>query len=292
MDEIEAMSQRVVEVESQLQALEQELSQRYCQQPGDADVIWQLAENYRKRGNLSQALGGYQALLKLQPGHQAALRLQAILNGSELPKLSQPGCVSSPFVLMDDFLSEQQLQAIWLLLEKKQHRFKQTEVLDKKGLAQNAGYRSSQQLPQRLLKPIREWFVPRVVECVKKQPSRLGVDGFEPSQVECQLTKSRGGDFYKIHTDKGDSEATATREVTFVYYFHGEPKGFEGGDMLLFETSVADNELGTGFTRIQPVSNRLILFPAACFHCVLPVSALVDDWRFARFTLNGWLHAG
>ncbi|MDF1759412.1 MAG: hypothetical protein P1U40_02630 [Coxiellaceae bacterium] len=41
------------------------------------------------------------------------------------------------------------------------------------------------------------------------------------------------------------------------------------------------------FTRVSPNNNRLICFPSDRYHTVLPVTALVDDWQFARFTLNG-----
>lgn len=55
--------------------------------------------------------------------------------------------------------------------------------------------------------------------------SFLGLPPFSVSQIESQMTAHNNGNYYKIHNDNGSPE-TATRELTYVYYFYQEPKSF------------------------------------------------------------------
>ena len=55
--------------------------------------------------------------------------------------------------------------------------------------------------------------------------SKLELPPFSVSQIESQMTAHNDGNYYKIHHDNGSQE-TATRELTYVYYFYQEPKLF------------------------------------------------------------------
>ncbi|MDF1655434.1 MAG: 2OG-Fe(II) oxygenase [Coxiellaceae bacterium] len=290
-DRMAAISDMVANIEPKLNAIELKLSDQLKQDQENVDVIWRLAENYRKQGNLSQALGGYQRLLQLQPDHHKAEYLRRILSGESIMDfVSEEDFPASPFALTDNFLTTDQQQLIWQLLEKNYQHFDVSKTLDKKGQGQLTDYRSSQLLPQKHLKPLRKWFLSLIVEQLNHVLPRIGLESFEISGKELQLTKSQGGDYYKIHSDRGGNSKSATRNMTFVYYFHGEPKGFSGGDLLLFDTHAKKKSFNAHFTRVSPINNRLICFPSDRYHTVLPVKSLVDDWQFARFTLNGWLH--
>lgn len=103
----------------------------------------------------------------------------------------------------------------------------------------------------------------------------LGVAKFPIARFEAQITASNDGDFYKVHNDSGSQEA-AERVLTFVYYYHLEPKRFEGG------------ELRFGDELIEPISNSIIFFKSDRLHEVFPVRS-TGVWEDSRFTLNGWL---
>ncbi len=94
-------------------------------------------------------------------------------------------------------------------------------------------------------------------------------------RIEAQITASNDGDYFRLHQDGGPGD---TREITFVYFLHGDPRPFSGG------------ELKIGATTIVPQADTLILFPSCSVHEVLPVE--VPSRRFAdsRFTVNGWIH--
>jgi Rps23 Pro-64 3,4-dihydroxylase Tpa1-like proline 4-hydroxylase len=116
----------------------------------------------------------------------------------------------------------------------------------------------------------------------------------EPFQVtrdETQITASNDGDFFRWHTDNGSQEV-ASREITFVYFFHREPKRFCGGELRIYDS----RREGDGFVPTQnyraivPQQNQLVVFPSSLAHEITPVECLSRAFADSRFTVNGWLH--
>ena len=104
------------------------------------------------------------------------------------------------------------------------------------------------------------------------------------------MTAHNDGDFFKVHRDSGDQE-TAARELTFVYYFHREPKGYTGGELLLFDPRLVDGGLvkADSFSVIEPRNNSMLFFPSRCDHEVLAVHCPSEKFADSRFTVNGWV---
>ena len=71
-------------------------------------------------------------------------------------------------------------------------------------------------------------FQSKILETLPEVLTKLKFRPFEISEIEVQLTAHNDGCYYKIHNDAG-SEKTASREITYVYYFYQEPKAFSGG---------------------------------------------------------------
>ena len=106
---------------------------------------------------------------------------------------------------------------------------------------------------------------------------------------ELQITVHLDGHFYKAHQDS-DGKKTADRQISFVYYFHQIPKGFTGGDLLLFDTDLKKNVHSLiEFSRIKSVNNSIIFFPSAYYHKVTQVICKKNSFCNGRFTLNGWI---
>lgn len=120
--------------------------------------------------------------------------------------------------------------------------------------------------------------------------SRLTIEPFPISQIEAQLTAHGDGDYYKIHNDNGSSD-TATREVTYVYYFYREPKPFSGGELILYDSRVENGFYvqAESFHRIEPRNNSVIFFLSRCLHEVRPVRCSSRAFIDSRFTINGWV---
>jgi len=119
---------------------------------------------------------------------------------------------------------------------------------------------------------------------------KLGIPSFAIAEIESQLTAHNHGHYYKIHNDNGSLE-TATREVTYVYYFYQQPQPFSGGELLLYDTKIENNFYikADSFQTVEPRHNSLVVFPSRYLHEVLPVSCPSQTFADSRFTINGWV---
>jgi len=105
--------------------------------------------------------------------------------------------------------------------------------------------------------------------------SGLGYVGFTAASIEAQITASNDGDYFRLHQDSGPD---STREITFVYFLHGEPHAFSGGELRVRSATVA------------PLGDTIVFFPSGEVHEVLPVCVPGRSFRDSRFTVNGWIH--
>jgi SM-20-related protein len=121
--------------------------------------------------------------------------------------------------------------------------------------------------------------------------SQLGMNRFPVTTIETQLTAHNDNNYYKIHNDNGSPE-TASRQLTYVYYFYQEPKAFEGGELSIYNTTNAfEITDATPKEIIQPINNSIIFFPSQLMHEVMPVKCRSRQFTDSRFTVNGWIRS-
>ena len=91
---------------------------------------------------------------------------------------------------------------------------------------------------------------------------KLGMEEFSVADAEAQVTASNDGDFFHFHSDNG-SERVATRHLTFVYFFHREPRQFEGGELRIHDARLEDGTYVSegSYQTIVPQQNQICLFP-------------------------------
>lgn len=142
--------------------------------------------------------------------------------------------------------------------------------------------------------PMGDWALrlhQRYAELAPQLMEALGVAPFALSDVDIDLVVYNDGSFYGPHIDVASGalrRAAADRVITTVYYFHGEPKGFEGGALRLHSLLPgADGK--RAFVDIPPEQNSLVAFAATALHEVLPVRCPSGEFRDSRFAINGWL---
>ena len=132
----------------------------------------------------------------------------------------------------------------------------------------------------------------RLRERLPELCQRLDVAPFPVGLIEAQLTVHNDGDYYRIHSDNGTDD-TRTREISYVYYFHREPKRFTGGDLALFDAGLDGDgrsvPIGPPVVVVEPADDSLVVFPSMCLHEVRPVHTLSDALEDGRFTINGWV---
>ena len=122
--------------------------------------------------------------------------------------------------------------------------------------------------------------------------TNLRLPPFPVGRIECQVTANTDGSYFRVHTDSGDSEIDATRQLTYVYYFNREPKGFTGGELRVYDDQLRNDKLARtdSFRVFEPRNNSIVFFRAAIMHEVTSVHVPSKDFRDSRFTVNGWIH--
>jgi SM-20-related protein len=131
--------------------------------------------------------------------------------------------------------------------------------------------------------------VTKITDLLPQILPTLGLEAFPVSKIETQLTAHNDDNYYKIHNDNGSPE-TATRRLTYVYYFYQTPQPFTGGELTLYDSTDAFTiDQNTSRQVIQPLNNSIVIFPSQFMHEVLPVSCPSQKFSDSRFTINGWI---
>jgi len=190
-----------------------------------------------------------------------------------------------------DFLPKRELQALTKYVLEHESDFTPSTVIPHDGSdsASDPSYRKSLVLynlgeyTSMIEDRLRNLF-PQVLTAFKHET-------FPIAHLDIQLTASNDGDFFKVHQDNSaeDPVDIHRREISFVYYFHAEPKGFTGGQLKVYDSQGEVPEPGKRTAQtITPRQNALVLFPSSYDHEVLPVRCPSRRFRNGRFTVNGW----
>ena len=119
-----------------------------------------------------------------------------------------------------------------------------------------------------------------------------GIAPFAIYHTECSVVAHNDGDFYRTHIDtrtgKPETKDRQIRLISCVYYLNQRPAKFTGGELALHPLGSAGDAGST--TKIAPLHNRLVAFPAFVPHEVLPISCPGGAFEDARFSINCWLH--
>lgn len=122
--------------------------------------------------------------------------------------------------------------------------------------------------------------------------SQLGLPLFPLAQIEAQLTAYNDGNYYITHNDK-DSPESASRQISYIYYLHRQPKPFSGGELRIYDCKHEDNKyvVADSFQTIEPRDNSIVFFQSGYAHEILPVRCPSQAFADSRFTLNGWVRS-
>jgi SM-20-related protein len=220
-----------------------------------------------------------------QGAHQSQLD-----SNSGVGVMDPPAIVRAQCVVLDEFLAPQELDELLNYALQHEAEFQNSVVVSPSGDPGVIDYdhRRSRVLmdlgkhEQVILERIRG-VLPRVLE-------QLGVEEFPVTHVEAQITASNDDDFFGAHSD--DSQETiASRRITFVYFFHREPRQFEGGELRLHDSRGSERHVSAGsYQTIVPQPNQIVFFPCSLLHEITPVECPSRAFGDSRFTINGWLH--
>lgn len=199
--------------------------------------------------------------------------------------------VSAECVIFDEFLTPAELNALQRYVLDQEMRFQISEVLSPgvNGSAIDYEHRRSRVLMD--LGGHERMIVDRLLTCLPRVLQKWARDPFRISRIESQATASNHGDFFRCHSDNAADEV-ASREITFVYFFHREPKQFTGGELRIYDSRREnENYLPTAnYRTIVAEQNQLVLFASGLSHEITPVDCPSGQFADSRFTVNGWIH--
>jgi Rps23 Pro-64 3,4-dihydroxylase Tpa1-like proline 4-hydroxylase len=203
--------------------------------------------------------------------------------------LEKPETLSAQCVVLDEFLAPQEVQELVRHTLEHEVEFETSEVIS----PGEGGLVDSEHRRSRVLMNLgihENVVMERIMNVLPLVLARLGMDEFPIASVESQITASNDGDFFREHPDNGQEEV-ASRHLTFVYFFHREPRQFEGGELRIHDSRLrADHYVSTGsYQSIVPQQNRIVFFPCSLPHEITPVRCASGAFADSRFTLNGWL---
>jgi Rps23 Pro-64 3,4-dihydroxylase Tpa1-like proline 4-hydroxylase len=202
----------------------------------------------------------------------------------------RPEFLRAECVILDEFLAPEELQELTRYALGQESTFHISEVISPgvEGGVVDPEHRRSRVLMD--LGKHGDLLVGRIQSALPRVLEKLGMKAFPVSRVETQITASNHGDFFRHHSDNREEEI-ANRQLTFVYFFHREPKAFHGGELRLHD-SHWENGVWTytgDYRAVVPEQNQIVFFRSELLHEITPVVCPSQAFADSRFTVNGWL---
>jgi Rps23 Pro-64 3,4-dihydroxylase Tpa1-like proline 4-hydroxylase len=202
----------------------------------------------------------------------------------------RPAVLPAQCVVLDEFLAPQELEELTRFTIEHEADFSASEVVSPSvdGGIVNYEHRRSRVLMD--LAHHQDLILARIKAVLPLVWNKLGMEEFSIADVEAQVTASNDGDFFHFHSDNG-SDRVASRHLTFVYFFHREPRQFEGGDLRIHDARLENGTYVSAgsYQTIVPQQNQIVFFPCELLHEITPVNCASQQFADSRFTLNGWL---
>lgn len=208
-----------------------------------------------------------------------SLQVDRVVQPTALPIAERRmGC----YLKLRDFLQPQTKSALLDYVLARQHELKSSTITDT--VTGGNVVKHMQRVSSVLydLTPFQHLFAELIYAILPTVLLALDVRPFPVGRIESQITAHEDGAFFKRHSDNSGGPNVG-RRVTYVYYFHAEPKAFSGGNLNLHEGHQPA-------VSIEPLDNSMIFFPSYIEHDVSAVHCPDPQLRNARFTVNGWIH--
>jgi hypothetical protein len=197
-------------------------------------------------------------------------------------------------VVLDEFLSPAELSNLTRFVQEHEGDFSASEVVsphvEEGGISGVVNYDHRRSRVLMDLAQHQDVMLDRIKSVLPLVLDQLGMEEFAIADIEAQVTASNDGDFFHFHSDNG-SERVASRYLTFVYFFHREPRQFEGGELRIHDSRLQDGVYVSegSYQTIVPQQNQIVFFPCELLHEITPVNCASQLFADSRFTLNGWL---
>lgn len=268
------------------------LQQQLASNPGNPALVRRLADLCRTLGDLDAAADYYARL---------AGRVDESADGAQMARLMRghPGTGgwddtpghAVPFVRQTQFLPEAARDDILSYALENEQDFELLMVAKNRLDGTQTGVRADalrSQLGLLKIPEVREILEGPVRAALPDILPALGLEPFEVRDIQMTLSATCDGGFGKPHRDDINTSA----RISLLYYFHSNPKGFTGGDLMLYDRLEDPNgwDLSRS-TLLEHTDNMLIAFPCSAMHEITRVTAMSEGFRHARFAVAGFVIA-
>ncbi len=204
-----------------------------------------------------------------------------------------------PFLQLRGFLSDAERQRLleWVLAHR--DAFEPATVSGKGGAKRCIDPLLRIALTAPVPETIKEALRAPLLNALDAVADGIGYSGPPPTSLELQLAAHGDGAHFRPHLDIPLGQTRAPlgaapgedRVLSAVYYFHGAPNGFSGGELRLHRFGAdwhRDDAEPSSFVDIEPVDNSLVIFPSWALHEVRPVRCPSGRFENYRFAINCW----
>jgi Rps23 Pro-64 3,4-dihydroxylase Tpa1-like proline 4-hydroxylase len=204
------------------------------------------------------------------PVQQAGEQSRVNSNGN-VGVLDSPEVVRAQCVVLDEFLAPQELEELVSYTLQREAEFQSSELVSPSGEPGMIDYDHRRSRVLMDLGKHEEIILDRIRGVLPRVLDQLGIEQFPVTQVEAQITASNDGDFFRAHSDDSE-EIIASRRITFVYFFHSEPRPFEGGELRLHDSHPEGGlQVSSGsYQTVVPQQNQIVFFPCSLLHEITP----------------------
>jgi SM-20-related protein len=221
-----------------------------------------------------------------------------VVSEARVGVVERPAMLPAKCVVLDEFLAPAELANLTRFVLEHEADFSASTVVsrhveDAESAGEISGVINYDHRRSRVLMDLaqhQDVMLDRIKSVLPLVLDQLGMEEFAVADAEAQVTASNDGDFFHFHSDNG-SERVASRRLTFVYFFHREPRQFEGGELRIHDSCLQDGVYVSegSYQTIVPQQNQIVFFPCELLHEITPVNCASQLFADSRFTLNGWL---
>lgn len=250
----------------------------------------ELVNVYRRVGDLEMAAETATEWTDFDPSDSQAAHLACLLNSRKPrgdcypPDQPQP----APFSIFDDFLTQDEREHFWRLALKSEDAFLEAGF-ERKG-EQVVERQSRMTSVFKLETADKLLFHGKLQPLLDDLLLLFSIPAMPHKEIETKMTAHSQGGFFGIHQDGFKDHGGSERYLSWIYYFHPQPKRYAGGDLILFDSNrQRENHRfdDAKYTRYVTVDNQLVCFPSCFFHAVTPVELLRPDFECNRFAISG-----
>ncbi len=205
--------------------------------------------------------------------------------------LDPPKTLRADCLILDEFLAPAEMDALLQYTLERESAFQISEVIQPGAAAGIVDYDQRRSRVLMELGKHHKIIEDRIRSSMPVILARLGHETLEISEVEAQITASNDGDYFHRHNDNAQ-EDNSSREITFVYFFHREPKKFRGGELRIYDSRLENERYVASESQrsVVPQQNQIVFFASSLMHEITPVECASRAFADSRFTVNGWLH--